>query len=323
MAFIDADEFILPQSNKSIVEVIDEILKDKPKAGGVGINWQYYGSNFQEKADFSKGVLQRFTRCQKVPNKHVKTVANPRKINCFYIPHFAFYFDNFFTVNESGNFFQGSFSEPPTANKIVVNHYYTKSREEYLQKIQRERVDTALKNTYDKFEELDANYNEVANTDALEYRHARYQMLKGGGIIQRVDYQKCYIALMQNLTLNFTKNPPKEFFQGKMETFLTCRKLAENLRENLLDEEFGKTLEENALKAVNRTLYTNIEVADIKLLLAELPQILPLKYPAVKELRENLINLIKQLMAVYRVRTDYQNFMALDFALDMLNSFEA
>ena len=62
MAFIDADEFIFPQSKKSIVTVADEIFNEKEDLGGIEVNWQIYGSNFQETADYSKGVLERFTR---------------------------------------------------------------------------------------------------------------------------------------------------------------------------------------------------------------------------------------------------------------------
>lgn len=62
MAFIDGDEFIFPKSDKNIVEVADEILSDKTKAGGLAVNIFAYGSNFQETADYSRGVLERFTR---------------------------------------------------------------------------------------------------------------------------------------------------------------------------------------------------------------------------------------------------------------------
>ena len=62
MAFIDLDEFIYPKTNRSITEVVDEILSNAPNAAGLSIHWQIYGSNGQEKADYSRGVLERFTR---------------------------------------------------------------------------------------------------------------------------------------------------------------------------------------------------------------------------------------------------------------------
>ena len=58
MAFIDGDEFIYPKTNQSIVETVDEILSQAPNAAGVIINWQFFGSNGHERADFSRGVLE-------------------------------------------------------------------------------------------------------------------------------------------------------------------------------------------------------------------------------------------------------------------------
>ena len=39
IAFIDLDEFILPRTNQSIVEVVDEILLRDDNAAGLAINW--------------------------------------------------------------------------------------------------------------------------------------------------------------------------------------------------------------------------------------------------------------------------------------------
>ena len=61
MAFIDLDEFIYPKTNRSIVEVTDEILSRDEQAQALAVNWQIFGSNGHETADFSRGVLERFT----------------------------------------------------------------------------------------------------------------------------------------------------------------------------------------------------------------------------------------------------------------------
>ena len=145
MAFIDGDEFILPKDNKSIVEVLDEIFSANPDAAGLGVNWQMFGSNSQDKADYSHGVLERFTRRASVDwtpdmpsglknaggNSHVKTIANPRRINYFHNPHFAIYFEGCTAINEVGKPVQFFYNYPPTTNKIAVNHYYVKSWEEF------------------------------------------------------------------------------------------------------------------------------------------------------------------------------------------------
>ena len=176
MAFIDADEFIFPQNNKSIIEVADEILKATPNAGGLGINWRMYGSNFQEKADYTRGVLERFTRRADNFDIAVKTIADPRKIKVSGGPHYAVYFRNYFEINENGNVFQGPLNENSSGDKIVINHYNIKSFEEYKNKVQRGRVDVP-ENTY-KIKDFNHKNNEIFDDSILKYRESR---LKNGG----------------------------------------------------------------------------------------------------------------------------------------------
>ena len=299
MAFIDADEFIFPQSDKSIVEVVDELLTDKPNAAGLGANWVMYGSNNLEKADYSKGVLQRFTARNAENNKHIKIIADPRKIDYFTNPHFTFYFSPFQTVNEHGGEIQGAFNEPPTTEKIRINHYYSKSREEYERKFNRGTAD-AYHNTYKmkNFDEANKTDNAIFDDSILKYRTARFAA--GNNKIKAVNYNRVYSALLKNLSPVFSKTVPKEFFAGKLEDFLTCRKIAELLREIFLEENAGNFFEEAAITAVQKTLFTNLTLADIKLLLAEMPQILKLDYPVVQDIRKACIKLLPQIMNMYR-----------------------
>ena len=62
ISFIDLDEFIFPKTNQGIVEVFAEILSRDQNAAGLAMHWQCFGSGGQEKADHSRGVLERFTR---------------------------------------------------------------------------------------------------------------------------------------------------------------------------------------------------------------------------------------------------------------------
>ncbi|MBR4384235.1 MAG: glycosyltransferase family 92 protein, partial [Selenomonadaceae bacterium] len=185
MAFIDLDEFIFPKTNQSIVEVADEIFSRDSKTAALGINWQIFGSNGHDSADYSKGVLERFTRRapsdwheteKKIPmdNLYVKSVINPRRANFFGSAHYANYFEDFYSVNENGEKFFGSDNTPVTAQKIVVNHYYTKSREEFLNKVNRGRAEVS-------FNYLNAEIfarrdrNEIFDDGILKYRAARAQ----------------------------------------------------------------------------------------------------------------------------------------------------
>ena len=186
MAFVDCDEFIFPKSKPTISEVLDEILEGNPKAGAVGINWHCFGSNGQEKADYSRGVLERFTRRaptewgygtsdgQLYGNWHIKTISNPRKV---YIEqtHGVMLFDDCYSINQNGEPIQSLYNNvPPLADKIVVNHYYCKSLEEAEKRRAGKKSRFAA---YDK--------NEVFDDGILKYRDSRKEKLNlvGGGVI--------------------------------------------------------------------------------------------------------------------------------------------
>ena len=330
MTFLDGDEFIFPQGNKSIVEVVDEILYDKPNAAALGVNWHCFGSNFQEKADYSRGVLERFTRRAPndwrggdyVPEKnnitgnaHIKTIANPRRIRLFVNPHFAFLFDNYFAINETGKIIPSWANYPVTDEKIAINHYNTKSREEYDQKIQRGNADSNARCTPQQF--LAHDRNEIFDDSILKYRDARKS--HGGVFDLEINYHRVCNALLMNLSSTFAKNIPLNFFAGKLETFLTCRALAAHLRENILDETAGNFFEEAALNAIYKTLHTQVAIPDLRLFFSELPNFLVLNYPVVENLREASINLIQQLIALQRTWKDRAD---LEYLMSILKTFE-
>lgn len=335
IAFIDADEFIFPQNNKSIVEIVDEVLKDKPKAGGLAANIYYFGSNYLEKADYSKGVLERFTRRAPIDwipkigsdkqfpggTAHVSTITNPRKVKFFGNPHFAKYFEGYSAVNSNGEEVQLFYNNPPLVDKIVMNHYSVKSKEEYLTKISRGTADNA-RNIYNlkKFEEDD--HNEVLDDSILKYLATR-KKVEPENI--KAKNQRVFNAMLRIVAPTFGKNVSKNIFQGKMETFLTCRRVAEYLRENAFNDTAGKFFEEISLEAINSTLKTTVTTADIRLLIFELPNILPLNYPAVENIRKSCLKIIPKLMETFKKPTvpSWNEFIKLQYILEMLKSFES
>ena len=183
IAFIDGDEFIFPKIHSNIVEVVDELLADKPNAGALAVNIFGFGSNYQDKADLTKGVLERFTRRQPIDDTdiiegsgfhggcaHVSSITNPRRVDYFSNPHFAHYLQPYFAVNEYGGVVEYFSSYPPSVEKIVMHHYSSKSREEYENKVNRGTAD-AYHNVY-KLENYkhDTKLNEVFDDSILSYR---------------------------------------------------------------------------------------------------------------------------------------------------------
>ncbi len=319
LAVIDGDEFIFPRNGKNIVDVVDEVIGDNQQIGGLGANWIMFGSNYHEKADYSKGVLERFTRREANVNIHIKTITNPRKVDYFRNPHFAMYFENYYCVNEDGEPVIGAFNDKKTADKISINHYFSKSKEEWTVKVSRGTADNAMARKVESFEH---NNNDVFDGSIIKYRDTKLAEINLENLTanKNIDYNRIFNALTQNLLPMFSKYVGQEFFTDKMETFLTCRAMSSYLRGIVLDESAANFFEELSLKAIYRTLFTQISIADIKLLIQELPRILPLNYPIVKDIRAILIEMIPQLMNIYRVYdpSAWKEFVNLKYLIEML-----
>lgn len=326
IAFIDLDEFIFPKNiSDKITATLDKIFKKFPEASGLAINWQLFGSNGQETADYSRGVLERFTRRAPVdwvvpiPNRdipggnaQVKTVTDPRRIYFFGSSHFPIYFEGNYSINEVGGIVPSYCNEPVTADEIVINHYNVKSREEHFKKIMRGRADKGgiAKELADKGENcIDSswfdmyNRNEVFDDGILKYRAARadkFSLESSGEKFRRVK---------DTLTKILSRYADGETFD--LETALTCRAASNYMREKLY--------EEASLAAILKSL-DGLKLSDVRLLLSELPNLLALQYPVVKELRGASIQIISQTMDFMREHEFWKDFSDLEHMRRLLTN---
>ena len=250
-------------------------MSNYPNAAGLAINWQLFGANGQEKADYSRGVLERFTqRVKNIPASEalIKTIANPRKINLKVDAHCQDYFENFYSVNESGYVVPKLHGVPISAKKIVINHYHTKSLEEYQQKLSRGPADGFPNYGKGRFE----LYNNDGEFDdgILRYRAERAKNFRPPDK-SHAD-ERLFSALASNLSPTLVPTTPPQFYAGKLETFLTCRAVAAYLKTKLTDDAPVKFFEEAALKAILKSLI-NMSFADAQLLLTKyVPRVLEL-----------------------------------------------
>ena len=191
LAFIDLDEFIYPHENKSILEIINEYFNKSSNIAGFSIHWATFGASGQYKADYSKGVLERFLHRAATTfnhNKYVKTIVNPRSVNHMQGPHNAMYFEGKFAVREDGAVVQLAGIEPVSSNIISINHYRTKSKEEY--EIKADRGDAYYLKGYHNADDFDPNdpvTNEVYDDGILKYIEERKKLnignkILGGGV---------------------------------------------------------------------------------------------------------------------------------------------
>ena len=289
MAFIDLDEFIFPKSNRAIVDIVDESLSKDKNATGLGINWQCFGSNGQKKADYSRGVLERFT--SRAPsnwdtNKHVKTIVNPRFVSWVCNPHYATYFEGKFNVNSSGGKVDFYSNVPVLFDKIVVNHYNIKSREEYTKRRIPKGWACPGKSPYgDKHFEFH-DRNEVFDDGILKYRAARAENFSFESEEHRVN--RVVNSLVQTLTQPLPADNDRKFFVDKLETFLTCRAVAEKFQITIGDT----PAEEMSLDLIYRRFINGRTKNYFELyqMIKALPEILVRPFPICKKIKDSMQN---------------------------------
>ena len=201
-------------------------------------------------------------------------------------------------MNERGKVVPNYCNEPVTADKIVINHYNVKSREEHLRKVARGRADKGTIDLADKGANcIDATWfdmydrNEVYDDGILRYRAARADCFS----------VETDAAKVRRMTDALIKNLSAEEFS--LETALTCRAAS-----NLLGEKF---LEEASLGAILKSL-DGMKLSDVRLLLSELPELLSLPYSVVKDLRGAAIEIISQTMNFMREHEFWKDFSDLE-----------
>jgi hypothetical protein len=124
IAFIDLDEFLYSPTGRSLTDV----LRRFSGVSGVAVNWRVYGHNgYTERP--AGPVLENYTwraSDHHPSNRHVKTIANPRKTSTWVEnPHFFRHYGT--PVGENHDPVTSPFRSPPTASLLRINHYCLKS----------------------------------------------------------------------------------------------------------------------------------------------------------------------------------------------------
>lgn len=169
MAFIDCDEFLAVPFEKKLVEVVDEIISNTPNAGGLGVNWALYGSSGYEKKQ-SGLLIETYLKRGKNdawPNFHVKTIVNPRMVEKYVSPHFPLYRVGAWSVDGKRRRQRLWYNHDVDFTVIRCNHYFCKSKEEFIAKRSRGMADRQAKYDMSKFNEYDLN--DIDDNTMLDY----------------------------------------------------------------------------------------------------------------------------------------------------------
>lgn len=137
IAFIDSDEFIVVVDK---TKRIPDVLRDYEKYGGVALNWMRFGSS----GHIIKppgGVLGNYHKCSKLET--VKVIANTEyAMSPGDDPHTFRYKPGYHAVTTDFHpvtSFYNKNTSPASYEVMYVNHYHTRSLQEFLAKLERGR----------------------------------------------------------------------------------------------------------------------------------------------------------------------------------------
>jgi hypothetical protein len=182
IAFIDLDEFLFSPASDSL----PKILKNYESHVALGVNWLMFGSSgwlkkpsgltienytWRGKLDFVLPMphLLKKDGSHRQMNSHIKSIVNPKQVKNYSDPHSFLYTNNQFAVTENYKPIQGPWSETISVSQLRINHYWSRSREECLKKIQRGRADTNQSRTLSECEIRDRLLNEELDTEITRY----------------------------------------------------------------------------------------------------------------------------------------------------------
>ncbi|MCB0824777.1 MAG: glycosyltransferase family 92 protein [Armatimonadetes bacterium] len=175
---IDADEFVFPVEGDSLVPILQEFEAHK----GISVANLFFGSSNHEKRPDGL-VIEAYTGCGDKLSRNVKSIIDPRSVILNKNSHYWIHKGWSQCVDENHKPIQGGSALHPTANKIRLNHYYSKSLEDYLMKSDPNYfVDTwaKLNNTRNeaKAKESMSRYMEAENRDIQRFIEATKAKLR-------------------------------------------------------------------------------------------------------------------------------------------------
>jgi hypothetical protein len=158
VAFLDVDEFIVLKKHNSI----HELMEQYPDTLALGINWVLFGDN-NKTFNGEYSVLERFTKRQEVVNDHIKSIVNPKQVIMMNVHSHVGQ-----CIDTNGKMINNPpFNPNGPIDVVQINHYFTKTKEEFVKKINRGRADIG---TYRDISDFDKhNINEIEDLTALNF----------------------------------------------------------------------------------------------------------------------------------------------------------
>jgi hypothetical protein len=158
VAILDVDEFLVLKKHNNI----HEFIKDYENYDAIGINWVLFGDNNLTSTS-ERDVLSRFTKRQNEVNPHIKSIVKLNKVNTMHVHnHTGSWVDTNYKVHNNTPF---NFNGP--IDIAQINHYFCKTKDEFINKRERGRADDGTIRDMKDF--YDHNFNEIEDLTAFNF----------------------------------------------------------------------------------------------------------------------------------------------------------
>jgi hypothetical protein len=138
IAFIDTDEFVFSPTGRALPEV----LAGYAEAAAVGVNLSVFGTS-GHRTKPSGLLIENYLLKHPLGDRHIKSIVDPQRVVRSLSEH-TFVFDDALEVDENGDpiWRGGGRTCYTSCSRLRINHYRTKSAEEWRVKLSRPRPDT-------------------------------------------------------------------------------------------------------------------------------------------------------------------------------------
>ena len=179
IAFIDCDEYLQTvDSSCTIVEELDRLLGKNNAQAGVAVNWVMYGSsNYLKKPEGM--CFEKFTMRANIGKEGttvIKTIVRPECVLSYNHPHMPKYKIGFYSINTEGKRVDTWYNNIKEYKSLRLNHYFTKSKEQWITRRAMKRADTGTTRSIEEFHKH--NNNDIIDKSALIYIDKVKEILK-------------------------------------------------------------------------------------------------------------------------------------------------
>ncbi len=146
-AFFDIDKFILPKQHPTFRAYLED---QGQNVDCISFNWVIFGNGGHDKKPKGGFVIDHYRYSEGKQHKNVKSAVRPSSVKKFLHPHFPNLKWLKKHTNALGSKMKGAENLEECRHVIQLNHYFTKSLEEYQRKLNSKRADNGVRRIDDK-----------------------------------------------------------------------------------------------------------------------------------------------------------------------------